>query len=82
MEIKSADMGRHSTLFLEELPWPISILKCNQQVAALSPGDELRAKVKDKDTVDNLVLLLRATKACEFTIRATKDGFVLNIKKH
>jgi TusA-related sulfurtransferase len=75
-------MGRQTTLSLEHIPWPISVLKCNQQVDTLRPGDELIVTLTDPATVDNLVMLLGTMKEFDFSTCRLDRTFELRIRRH
>ena len=75
-------MGRQTKLNLVDVPWPISILKCNRRLDEMLPGEQLLVTLKDAGTMDNLTLLLSAMPDYEFGICNTKGCFSMQIKKH
>ena len=75
-------MERQTKLSLVDVPWPISILKCNQRLYEMLPGQQLLVTLKDADTMENLALLLSAMPGYEFNICKTKGCFSMQIKKH
>lgn len=52
-------MRHHLHLNLDDLPWPINVLKFNQAIHDLGPGDDMTATITDGDVVGNLRQLLR-----------------------
>ena len=51
-------MHHRTTIDLETLPWPLNVLKFNQLIRRIQPGEEMVATIDDADVVDNLRLLL------------------------
>ena len=49
-------MCRHLHINLEDLPWPLNVLKFNQAIYEMQPGDDMIATIKDPDVVGNLQL--------------------------
>ena len=75
-------MEQTTTLDLFNVPWPISGLKCNQQVDAMQVGDRLMVTLKDSGVRDNLVLLLTALPDVDFRVHNAADGYCLEIVKY
>lgn len=74
-------MGCPKKLSLVDIPWPISILKCNRCLEEMRPGERLVVTLTDDETRENLVMLLRATADCEFDVSDCPQGYLFNIKK-
>ena len=74
-------MGHSTTLNLVDVPWPMSILKCNQRVDAMRSGEQMTVALKDADTKENLVLLLNALPDVEWEVCENGGCILLNIKK-
>ena len=62
-------MSRHRHLNLDALPWPVNVLKFNQVLHELEPGDDMTAFVSDGDVAANLKQLLsgQADLLCDVT---------------
>lgn len=74
-------MGKDGQLNLVNLPWPLSILKCNQQMVEMVPGERLDVTVKENATKENLVILLKKMREYEFDIGFSHGRYRLSIKK-
>lgn len=74
-------MGSITELRLVDIPWPISILKCNRFLDEMQPGEHLVVTLTDAETKENLVMLLRATADCEFVVSDCPEGYLFHIKK-
>jgi len=74
-------MGETIQLTLVDVPWPISILKCNQQLVQMPVGAHLDVTLKDPFIKDNLVLLLNAMPGFAFEVRFVDECFCLGITK-
>ena len=68
-------------LSLLNVPWPISILKCNQRLDEMLSGERLDITLKDPYTKDNLVMLLNAMPLFEFEICFSEGCYLLSIRK-
>jgi hypothetical protein len=66
-------MCRHLHLNLEELPWPVNVLKFNQVVYDMQPGDDMIATIKDADVVGNLQQLLDSQPELHFDVSQTDE---------
>ena len=73
--------GETIQLSLVDVPWPISILKCNQQLIQMPVGAHLDVTLKDPFIKDNLVLLLNAMPGFAFDVRFADECFCLSITK-
>ena len=51
-------MASKQQLDLRDMEWPISILKCNEEIDGLQPGEALDVFVAHMDVVENLSLIL------------------------
>jgi len=74
-------MGDATQLSLLDVPWPISILKCNQRLMEMPAGEQLDVILKDPFIKDNLVLLLNTMDDFEFDIRRVDEGFCLCVTR-
>lgn len=74
-------MGRRRHINLEDIPWPISILKFNQAVCEMKPGDRIIAFLKDADVMTNLLQLLHHRTDVGVTTRASGDDLCIEVKK-
>jgi len=74
-------MGKDGQLNLVNLPWPLSILKCNQQMVEMVPGERLDVTVRESATKENLVKLLRTMREYEFDVCSSHGCYRLSIRK-
>ena len=74
-------MGNDEQLNLVNLPWPLSILKCNRQMVEMVPGERLDVTVKESATKDNLVKLLKTMRGYEFEVCFSHGCYRLSIRK-
>ena len=68
-------MGRVVTINLEHTPWPASILKYNEHLGKMRPGDRLVATVTDTDIIRNLEIILKHTPALAYRIQGGDGTF-------
>ena len=74
-------MKRHLDLNLEDLPWPVNVLKFNQVLCDLQPGDDITATVSDGNVVGNLKQLLRCQPGLSFDIAHTDVDFRIHVTR-
>ncbi len=74
-------MGEIRQLSLVDLPWPLSILKCNQRMVEMAPGEGLDVTVKEIATKENLVILLKTMTDYKFDICFSHGCYRLSIRK-
>jgi TusA-related sulfurtransferase len=74
-------MGRTEQLNLIDIPWPLSILRCNCWLNKMLPGAGLRVLLNDPHAKDNLTLLLNALDGYTFTLDKVQEGFLLRITR-
>jgi TusA-related sulfurtransferase len=74
-------MCRHLHLNLEELPWPVNVLKFNQVVYDMQPGDDMIATIKDADVVGNLQQLLDSQPELHFDVSQTDEDYRIRVTK-
>ncbi|WP_319406701.1 hypothetical protein [uncultured Desulfosarcina sp.] len=74
-------MCRHLHINLEDLPWPVSVLKFNQVVYEMQPGDNMIATIKDADVVSNLRLLLGSQPDVNFDLSQTDTHYRIRVIK-
>jgi hypothetical protein len=75
-------MCRQRQLNLDDLPWPLSLLKFDQAVYELRAGDDMIATVKDREIVGNLRrLLCSQPDLCFHVIRTDRHYYIKVTKK-
>jgi TusA-related sulfurtransferase len=74
-------MGRTEQLNLIDIPWPVSILRCNRCLNKMLSGERLRVLLNDPHAKDNLTLLLNALDGYTFSLEKVREGFLLRIMK-
>jgi TusA-related sulfurtransferase len=74
-------MGRNERLNLIDIPWPLSILRCNRCLSEMAPGECLDVLLNDPDAKDNLTLLLTALDGYTFSLEEVGEGFLLRITR-
>jgi hypothetical protein len=74
-------VGRLRHINLEHIPWPISILKFNQAVTEMNPGDHMIVFLKDSDVMTNLLQLLRYQPDVAFTTSTSGGDMSIEVKK-
>ena len=74
-------MCRHLQLHLEDLPWPVSVLKFNQVVHDMQPGDDMIATMIDADVVGNLQQLLGCQPELRFEVSRTDADYCIRVIK-
>lgn len=75
------NLGRIFKINLVDIPWPGSILKCNQLVNDMQNGDMLVATLKDKNVKENLVLLLGGLSDVKYRVQGTEGDYQFKVKK-
>ena len=78
---KARIMCRHLQLNLDDLPWPVNVLKFNQALDGLQAGDDMIATVKDRDVVSNLQLLLRSQPDLHFRVIRTDTVYRIQVAR-
>lgn len=68
-------------IHLEDFPWPVSVLKFNQAIDAMLPGDDMLATFKDPDVVGNAKQLLCSKPNMIFNVIRTDKNFCIRIHK-
>jgi len=74
-------MSRHLHINLEDLPWPVNVLKFNQTVNDLQPGDDIIATINDADVVGNLQQLLSSQSELRFDVSQTNTDYRIRVTK-
>lgn len=74
-------MGRHFQINLANLPWPVNVLKFNQAVYNMQPGDDMLAMVNDSDVVGNLQQLLSSQVEVDFDVFQTNTDYRIQVTK-
>ena len=74
-------MGRLRHINLEDTPWPISILKFNQAISRMRPGDHIIAFLKDADVMTNIEQLLRHQPDVEVMTSTPGSEYCIEVKK-
>jgi TusA-related sulfurtransferase len=74
-------MGRHLQINLENLPWPVNLLKFNQAVYDMQPGDDMLATVNDSEVLGNLRQLLSSQAEVVFDVFQTNSDYRIRITK-
>lgn len=74
-------MCRHLHINLEDLPWPLNVLKFNQAIYEMQPGDDMIATIKDPDVVGNLQLLLSSQVELNFDVSQADTDFLIRVIK-
>jgi len=74
-------MCRHLHINLEDLPWPLNVLKFNQAIYEMQPGDDMIATIKDPDVVGNLQLLLSSQMELYFDVSQADTDFLIRVIK-
>jgi TusA-related sulfurtransferase len=74
-------MHRHLRINLEDIPWPVNVLKFNQALHGLQPGDDMTVTINDKDVLGNLELLLSRQSDLSFDITGRRGEYRIRIKK-
>ena len=74
-----ANMTHVSELNLVNISWPISILKCSKRVDMMVPGEQLVVSLKNSDTMESLVTLLKTMPEVEYDIRRVEGCYLLRV---
>jgi TusA-related sulfurtransferase len=74
-------MRRHLHINLEQFPWPVNILKFNQAVYDMRPGDDMIATINDADVVGNLQQLLSSQAEVVFDVFQTNTDYRIRVTK-
>ena len=74
-------MARTFHLDLADIPWPVSVLKCNSLMDVLKPRDALDVTMNDGNVFKNLVLLFGALPDTELTARHADKGYEIRLVK-
>ena len=74
-------MRRHLQLSLENLPWPLNVLKFNQAVHELRRGDDMIDRIDDADVVGNLQQLLSNQRELRFDVVHTSTDYRIRVIK-
>jgi len=76
---KQVVMRTVTTLNLVDVSWPISILKCSNRVDEMRPGEHMVVTMKDSDTRDSIVGLLKTLPGYDFTVRRAGKCLLLTV---
>jgi TusA-related sulfurtransferase len=74
-------MSRHLHINLEDLPWPVNVLKFNQAVYEMQPGDDMIATINDADVVGNLQQILSSQSELRFDVSQTNADYRIRVTK-
>lgn len=74
-------MCRHHHIHLEDIPWPVSVLKFNQAVDELQAGDGMIATTRDADVVGNLELLLSGRSGLHFEVFQRGAAYCIRVTR-
>jgi len=75
-------MAQVSELDLVDISWPINLLTCSRRVDMMMPGERLAVSLKNTDTIDSLVALLKTMPDIDYHVRKDAACFLLTIEKH
>ena len=81
---KSGDLitvGRDFDIDIANLPWPVSILKFNQVVHNLRPGDNMIARTSDTNLLGNLRQLLGSRPDLHFDVSHSDTDYRIRVTK-
>lgn len=74
-------MSRHLHINLEDLPWPVNVLKFYQAVYEMKPGDDMIATINDADVVANLQQILSSQSELRFDVSQTNTDYRIRVTK-
>ena len=74
-------MGKAGQLNIVDLPWPLSILKCNQRMVEMVPGERLDVTLKENAIKENLVILLETMTDYDYDICSSHGCYRLRVWK-
>lgn len=75
-------MARTYRINLTDIPWPASILKCNNLLDVMKPSEALDVTMTDGEVFKNLVLLFGTRPGTELTARHTEGGYEIRLIKN
>jgi TusA-related sulfurtransferase len=75
------EMSKLSRIDLNDVPWPVNLLKCHRHADEMQSGDEIIISLRDKEVKENLVLLLNTMPELRFHVSTAGKDFVINVKK-
>ncbi len=66
---------------LIDIEWPISLLKCNSELARMKHGDKLNVLVDDPEVADSLMLIIDRSEEHSARILEQKGHFRIAITR-
>jgi len=66
---------------LSDMVWPVSVIRCNEVLNRLQPGEDAVLIVEDPDVVNNIRLLLLSRQAIESEVRQESKGYRIRVHR-
>ena len=74
-------MASIARLNLVGVAWPLCLMKCNQAVQRMKPGEKLEVMFRDRDVVADMVRLVIRTGPCRVRIEKHSTHVSLHLTK-
>lgn len=66
---------------LRDIVWPVSVIRCNEALARLEPGQDLAFTISDPDVVENVILLIKSRPDFRFDQCRKSDTYQLHVNR-
>jgi TusA-related sulfurtransferase len=67
---------------LQNFVWPICVMKCNEALLHLRPGEALTIDVADPDVVRNIILLIKSRRDLHFNRRRRARLYRIRVRRN
>lgn len=66
---------------LSDMVWPVCVLRCNDTIARLQPGETLSIIVSDPDMVNNILLLIKSKPDLEYNSTPESGSYRIMVNR-
>ncbi len=66
---------------LRNIVWPVSVLRCNEALRQLQPGEELTLTVCDPGVVNNIILLINSQPDLRFKQCQEAESYQITVHR-
>jgi TusA-related sulfurtransferase len=66
---------------LRDIVWPVSVLRCNEALRQLQPGEELTLTVCDPGVVNNIILLIKSQPDLRFKQSQESESYQIVVHR-
>jgi len=66
---------------LSDMVWPVCLLRCNEILARLQPGETLSIIVSDPDMVNNILLLIKSQPDLQYNKSLESGSYRITVNR-